>query len=219
MRTLHWKLLPLILLLIPYGLLRLGGSAEASSPLTTGIQQTPDESVIPTPVQLSEVIDAPLVHLGQRVTFAIQFDTAIESWNPLMTRFSDNQWGCFSGWSDDDFTWHRPVHENSFARLYFPRGGLAERLISRARRYERFQVVATVRELLLGEPFLEVEGLEPLFELVDEGSILHVARGLSFALDGKLRLAREQFERARSAPLPPLTRLEVDRLIAQCPSD
>jgi len=217
MLTLRWKLLPLLLLLLPYGLLRLGSRAEASLPLEKGIQQNPDESIVPTPVLLSELLAAPLDYLGQRVSFTVQFDARIDRWNPLMTRFSDTQWGSFCAWSDDEFTWHRAVHENTFDKLYFPLGGLSDRLIARARRYERFQVVATVRELFLAEPWIEVERLEPLYELVDEGSILHVARGLTFALDGKLRLAKEQFERARSAPLPELARIEVERLIAQCP--
>jgi len=217
MQNLRWKVLPALLLLVPIGLLRQSSLVEAGLQPERGLRQSPDESQEPLAVQLSEIRAQPLTYLGQRVSFAVQFEAQAEQWNPLLTRFSDSQWGAFSGWSDDAFTWHKANYENPFARLYFPKGSLSQRLIDRARRYERFQVTATVRELFLGEPWIEVEELEPLFELVDEGSILHVARGLSFALNHQMRLAKEQFERARTAPLPLLAREEIERLIQQCP--
>ena len=216
MAPLRWKLLPLVLLTIPYGLLRVSNLAEAGTNSKPGIRQFVDQSKLPIELELSTLLDEPLAYLGQRVSFVVQFDAQVEKWNPLMSRFSHSQWGSFSAWSDDKFTWLQGAYEQPYARLYFPKSGLAERLVEHARRFERFQVTATVRELLLDEPYIEVEHLKPLFELIDEGTINHVSRGITFAKHGKLRLAKQQFERARTAPVPARARTEIERLIALC---
>jgi len=212
----HWKCLPILLLLVAFGILSWTRDLDASFASARGLSPRVDTTQMPLPVQLSELRQEPLVYLGQRVSFALQLDVPIEAWNPLLTRFGSEQWNAISGWSDDRFTWNKGVYEHPFAKLFYAPGGLAERLVDQARRFERFQVIGTVREVLFGEPWIEIERLEPLYELIDEGSILHVSRGLTFAKHNQLHLAKEQFERARSAPLPPLARTEVERMITLC---
>ncbi len=219
MTRLRWKLLPTLLLALLF--LRFAHS----SPATAGAagDESGGEAVDPyapareaTPTTLGDLRKDPAAWLGMRVRFTVQFHSRLEDWNPLLTRFGSTDWVAFSAWADEDFTWEAFVFDNPMERLFARRGGAADELLGDALSYERFEVVAIVREVFLGDPWIEVESLQPLFELVNEGTILHVGRAYGFAREEQWDLAIDQFERAKSAPIPTAARAELDRKIAEC---
>ena len=72
-----------------------------------------------------------------------------------------------------------------------------------------------MRESFFNEPWIEIDGLDPLFELIGEGTILHVGRARGFAQSGKWNLAIEQLERGKDAPLPVHAAQELEREITE----
>ena len=152
---------------------------------------------------LGELRASPARHLGQDVRFAFQFRAVVEDWDPLLSRFDPEAWVGFEAWADEAFTWDPEVFEAPARRLFVRRGSASERVLRGASVYQRFEACAVVRELFLGEPWLEVVDLTPLDGEVGEGTILHVTRARELLFKGQFGLALEQYERARAAPLPP----------------
>jgi len=212
MGPLRWKLLPAFLLGLVWMSLRdpLG--------LVVADERTPDDAAPaePAAVSLTDLCEDPTGWLGRRVRFTVQFRALEERWNPGLTRFGAGDWLGFSGWPDERFPWEVGVFESPMTRLFARRDSAASVLLSTARPYERFELVATVREVFFDEPWIEVEAAQPLFELIGEGTILHVGRAFEFARQAQWELALEQFRRATAAPLPAHARRELDAKIAEC---
>lgn len=154
-------------------------------------------------IPLGELRARPATHLGQEVRFTLQFRGLVEDWNPYLSRFEPGRWIAVEAWPDENFTWNRPVFERPVGRLFLRRGGGFEPLARRARPYQRYEVHGRVREVFLGEPWIELLELVPLEGEVGEGTILHVSRARDFASEGQFELALDQYARARAAPLPP----------------
>jgi len=154
-------------------------------------------------VTLGELRTHPGLHLGQDVRFTLQFRARVEDWNPYLSRFEPGRWLALEGWPDEGFTWDRAVFESPVGKLFVRRGGGFEPLVRRARAHQRFEVHGRVREVFLGEPWIEVVELVPLEGEIGDGTILHVSRARAAASEGQFELALDQYERARAAPLPP----------------
>ena len=135
--------------------------------------------------------------------FQLQFRALVEDWDPYLSRFEPGRWLAVEAWPDELFTWDESVFVAPVGRLFLRRGGGFEPLARRARTYQRFTAHARVREVFLGEPWLELLELVPLEGEVGEGTILHVTRARELASQGQFKLALDQYERARAAPLPP----------------
>jgi len=223
--TLRWKLLPTLLLLgLGIALVLDGGTVSAGAASGdggdggNGDDQRSEPAAVEeaAPTTLGDLRADPAAWLGQRVRFTVQFCKRLDDWNPLMTRFGSTDWAAFSAWADEDFTWEAYVYDHPMTRLFVRRGGAADELMGEMRTYERFEVTGVVREVFVGEPWIEVESFRPLFELVSEGTILHVGRAFEFARQAQWDLAIDQFERAKTAPIPDNARAELDRRIEQC---
>jgi len=184
-------------------------------------QDPPVEQALAAPaewVTLGELHAAPASHLGREVRFALQFRERVEDWNPYLSRFEPTRWLGLEVWPDEAITWDEPVFDASLGRLFLRRGGGFEPLARRARPHQRFEVLARVREVFLGEPWIELLEMVPLEGEIGTGTILHVTRARELAREGQLTLALDQYERARAAPLPPHalgTLLEEIRAVEQ----
>src|SRR5262245_15325776 len=175
---------------------------QASSPAPGRLERVP-ASVEAAAVGLGELRATPATFLGQEVKFQLQFRALVEDWNPYLSRFEPARWLALEAWPDEEFTWDEGVFDHPFARLFLRRGGGFEPLAHRARLYQRFEVRARVKEVFLGEPWIELIELVPLDGEVGEGTILHVTRARELAAEGKFDLALDQYGRAKAAPLPP----------------
>ena len=167
-------------------------------------------------VGLQELRAEPAKWLGRRVRFVLQFDAPRATWSPGMTRFGTDSWLAFSAWADEQFTWDPDEYADPMLHLFVRRGSALGGLLGVIDRYERFEAVARVREVFFGVPWIEVESLRPLFELVGEGAILHAARARDLMAKGQWGLALQQLERAGVGPIPEHARAELERLRADC---
>lgn len=154
-------------------------------------------------VPLTDLARSPARFLNREVRLTVQFRATVERWDTYLSRFEPGRWLGLEVWPDESFTWDRPVFEQPFGHLFVRRGGGFEPLVRRARCYQRFEVHGRVREVFLGEPWIEVLEVTPLEGEVGEGTILHVTRARELLATGQFSLALEQYERARTAPLPP----------------
>jgi len=205
--------LPGVVAPAPDGVFRPLGAGEAGTGDAGTLQAL---QPIPLPTRLSELRAAPAVFLGQRVRFVLQYKGLLEGWNPLLSRFGPGDYHGIEAWSDDRFTWEKPVFEDPCVRLFARHGTPAARTLSRASCYDRFEVLGVVREVFLDEPWIEIESVVPLHDIVGEGTILHVGRADALLRDGRVELALDQLERAKSAPLPAHARRELERRIIEC---
>ena len=154
-------------------------------------------------VTLGELRAAPGRFLGREVHFLLQFRGLIEDWEPYLSRFEPARWVELEVWPDELFTWDEAVFEAPVGRLFLRRAGGFEPLARRARTYQRFEARGRVREAFLGQPWIELIDLVPIEGEVGEGTILHMTRARELAAQGQFKLALDQYERARTAPLPP----------------
>ena len=168
------------------------------------------------PLALSSLRATPAAHLGDEVSFVFQLDGEVDTWNPYLTRFGPGDHQAFRGWSDDAFLWERPSFEDALPYLFARRGSPAAATLAAGRNFERFEVTGIVREVFLGEPWIEVTMVTRLVEHVSEGAILHAVRGLELLRQGQPEMARAQLERARAGLLPSHAAEELDRLLEAC---
>jgi len=154
-------------------------------------------------VPLGELRANPGAFLGEDVSFALQFKDLSNDWDPYLSRFESSRWLGFEVWPDEAFTWERAEFEHPFTHLFVRKGGGFEPLTRRAHVYQRFQARARVREVFLGEPWLELLELTPLDGEVGEGTLVCMSRARTLAADEQFELALEQYEQAKAAPLPP----------------
>ncbi len=208
--------------LLPCGLLALFGAPVLfkTHGVAAGEETAEDASPVAPPepleIRLQEIRADPPLLLGRRVRFVLQFRERSESFEPYLTRFGPADWTAFAGWADEVFTWDPRAYGDSLDRLFVRKGSSLDAVIAEARAHERFEAVAWVREIFLDEPWIEVESLALLPESVGEGTILHVGRAQEFMKKGQWELAREQFERAKAAPIPAHARAELERQIVEC---
>ncbi len=170
-------------------------------------------------VEAASLVDlraVPAGWLGRHTRLTLHFRGTVETWNPYHTRFGPPDWIGFEGWADERLLWVPEIWDDPAPRLFARRGSKAARRLERARALDRFEAVVVVREVFLGEPWIEVLSLEPLDEHVPEGTVLHVCRARLLQDRGQWELALQQYARGKSGPLPEHVRAEIDRLIAEC---
>jgi hypothetical protein len=171
----------------------------------------------PPQVALGELRADPPAHLGEVVRLVLQLGEAVPTFNPYVTRFGPDDFLCFRAWGDEQFLWERAAFDDPAPYVFARRGTVAAAILAGGRPYARFAVEASVREVFLGEPWIEVVSAERLVEEVSEGAILHAVRGLELLREKNGFLAAGQLERAKAGFLPAHARAELDRLIATCP--
>lgn len=221
MRPFSWKILPLSGLGVLAGAVALvarQGPLEhrvrADEPVPAS--SAPLDELEVHEVGLAELRRSPLEHLGQNVRFTLQVKGPIETWNPFLTRFGTEDWFAFGGWPDEVFTWDPAVFDDPLPRLFVRRGDPLEALVRATPTYKRLRVTGVVREVFLDEPWIEVVGLEPQVEFVGNGTLICVGRGFDLMAQGHFDLARQQFQRARLAPVPQHVVEELERLELEC---
>jgi len=213
MGRMRWKIAPLIVLaLLLTALFAGGGAADARASTEGPPLGAADVLEAPAETTLGELRAEPSTWLGRRVRFVVQLRGPVADWNPFLTRFGSEDWAAFGGWCDRRFTWEKSVFEDPTPRLFVRRGNDLVGLLEGLRPYRRVRVVGVVREVFLGEPWIEIEQAELLDTYVTQGSLLHVCRALELVEESHFPLALEQLQRARSAPLPEHALAELDRL-------
>jgi hypothetical protein len=196
---------------VALALLATGLSAALAMPVGLAAVQDPVPEV--PPVAEATTLEALRAHparwLGREVELVLQLRAENAPCDPLRTRFSPSSWRGFSAWSDAQLPWERAAWDDPARRLFVRRGGALAAYFDRVRPHDRLRVRAVVREVLLGEPWIEVLTATRLESAIGEGAILHATRARRFQEEGKHDLALEQLERALASPLPDHARAEL----------
>ncbi|MBK7876078.1 MAG: hypothetical protein IPJ77_10040 [Planctomycetes bacterium] len=154
--------------------------------------------------------------LGRRVRFVVQLHAKVERWNTYLSRFGPRDFAAYQFWADEQFPWRVEDFEAPIVRLFARRETDAEEELARAPRYARFEVEGTLREVFLGEPWVEVETVRALPERLTEGTVIHGGRALSLVETGMWKLAESEVDIALQANLPRHAREELERLRDDC---
>lgn len=166
----------------------------------------------PEYVSLVELAREPQEHLGRSVRVRFQVESVPASWNPYLTRFGSHDWLGLRVWADEQFLWEREAWENPAARVFARRGSIADEVLRDAPRMARFEALAHVRQVFLGEPWLEVELVQRITSSIGEGSVLHAERALEHLEKEQWRNALDNFDRALVGQMPEVARAELRRL-------
>ena len=164
-------------------------------------------------VALSELYAKPTQHLGSTVRFTVQWDQLQADWQPFHTRFGPERFRAARVWSDDQRLWDPEQFHAPLGLLFVPKGTPAERDLLRAPRFQRFVIYGTVRNTLLGRPWIEVHHAFRSQETVGEGTLLHASRALRWLDRGALEMARQELERALVPRLPQAVREDLETLL------
>jgi hypothetical protein len=167
-------------------------------------------------VTASELWGDPAAHVGELLKLEVQFETELEGWNPLMTRFGPGEYRGFQAWSDQQFLWRKGDFGHPRVRVFARRGGAAEWALKDTARLSRFELLCRVQSNFAGLPWVEVVAVKPQVRSLSEGSVIHAARGLEFVGKGLWKAALGEFERANSDGLPKRAQNELVRLTEEC---
>jgi len=151
---------------------------------------------------LSALREQPGEWLGEQVRFVIQFDGEQVDFNPWLTRFGPADYRCFGAWADSQRLWLRAELDHPARTLFTRRGSAAEGVLAAGRPFDRFEVLANLREVFLGEPWLEILAAAPLTARVGETTILAAGRAEWLFSEGQVDQAIEAFEAALVDGLP-----------------
>lgn len=182
--------------------------------LTAGAAPLDPAQALPS-VELRGAYERPTEHLGDTVRFCVQIDEVIDAWEPYHTRFGPERYRAYRVWSDDQRLWDAKEFHTPLGRLFVERGSAADRSLARAARFQRFVIHGTVRQALLGQPWIEVEHAFRSAETVGEGTLLHAARAVQWLEKGALEMARQELQRALAPRLPQAVRDDLEALLAQ----
>lgn len=187
-------------------------SAPASSEEGVDARAAAEEAPL---VAWDELCASPTTHLGRSVRVVVQTKGELAAWNPYVTRFGQREWQAWQCWSDEQEPWRKEQYEAPLVRVFARRGGPGAWALEQARPHARIVLQLRVRELFLGLPWCEVEGVVPCAEEVGEATVIHAARGIDELRLGRHELAEHSFDEALKAPLPAAARASLERLRAE----
>ncbi len=165
---------------------------------------------------LEELNRSPSDWIGRRVRLVFQFHSAPAVWNPYLSRFGQRHYVAARCWSDAQILWRANEHASPGGMLFARRDSPAAQILARGVAYARYEAVGRVRQVFLGQGWIEVERLERLPEEVGEGAILHATRAVRSMEAGSWKLALEDLTRAASSNLPSHARAEIALLREEC---
>jgi hypothetical protein len=169
----------------------------------------------PKPATLSEVRADPGGFLGEELEVVLQLASSGGAWTPWTSRFGPRDFVRVEAWCDRQLPWHLTDFADPMRHLYVRKGSLAAFVIEHAHPHERFTAQVAVRELLLGEPRLEILSIERLRPAIGEGAVIHGSKAIHLAEEGRTELALSELARALSSPLPPHASADLERLRAE----
>ena len=191
-------------------------SPVVSPPALRAAAQVPVEPEPQAPlVALDEVREHPTRWLRKPFRCVVQFHEARHD-PALFSSFTPSVFWAFAAWSNEQRLWERPAYLDPAPRLFAQRGTAPAVLLANARRYERFELQAEVVEVLLGEPWIEVTGVERVEGSWNEGALVHATRAEALRGAGRWLLAADQYDRALAGRLPDDDRLQMEELRDGC---
>ena len=169
-----------------------------------------------TDVDLATLWEASADHLGHTVRFSVQFHSIREDWNPYLTRFGTEDFVQVRFWSDSQVLWVPEQFDRPYGIAFVRRSEPWLMALRDSRPYQRYELVAEVRQVFLDRPWMEIRSIKPLAGSMTEGALVHAGRGVALYRSENWKLARSEFERARSVALDARMHAHLDQLIEVC---
>jgi outer membrane biosynthesis protein TonB len=158
-------------------------------------------------VPLSKIIATPEAFRDVPVSFVVQFHQLGKAGTTFFTRFDPDTWLAFSAWADDAALWEKKAFEADFPHLFVRRDGPDLRAVSSAAVYDRLAVSGVVRDVIKGQPWIEVTSVRTLPEKMNEASLVRLVKGLTLRDHRRFDAAAREFEAADADTLPIPVRL------------
>jgi hypothetical protein len=156
---------------------------------------------------LPKIIAAPEAWRDVPVTFTVQFRQQGRNGPSFFTRFEPDQWLNFVAWPDEAALWEKKAFDTDFPHLFIRRDNPDFKAIASAATYDRFTVSGVVRDVIKGQPWIEIGSVRKLQEKITEGSLAHLVKGLMFRDHRHFDAAAKEFEAADGETLPTGVRL------------
>jgi hypothetical protein len=158
-------------------------------------------------VPLSKILVTPEAWRDVPVSFVVQFHQIGKAGSSFFTRFEADAWLGFSAWADDAALWDKKAFDSDFPHLFVRRNGADARLVGAAALYDRLAVSGIVRDVIKGKPWIEVTSVRTLSEKMNEGTLVHLVKGLMLRDYRRFDAAAREFEAADAVTLPVPVRL------------
>jgi hypothetical protein len=151
---------------------------------------------------LTKLVATPDAWRDVPVSFTIHFRQLAKGGPSFFTRFEPDQWLNFAAWPDEAALWEKKAFDADFPHLFIRRDSPDFKTISAAATYDRFIVSGLVRDVIKGQPWIEVTSLKKLPEKITEGSLVHLVKGFTFRDHHRFDAAAREFEAADGETLP-----------------
>ncbi len=166
------------------------------------------------PVKLSLVRSSPDSLLYAEVRFVCTFATVTNLFDRHRTSFNPERFAAIAVWEDRASLWNPQARADVITSLYIPKDRIAPTRSALLVKYQRMEISGIVKDIVEGEPQIEVTGLKPIEDsgAYDDASIYHVEQAIALTADGARDLADEHFAKALETDLPIAARLEIATL-------
>lgn len=161
---------------------------------------------------VTSLMDGPERWLGEPVRVVAQFESEVEAWEPLLTRFHPSAFRCVRVWGDEQWLWIEDEYEAPAARFFVRRGSMVDAALTAARPHDRLALEVVVREVMGGHAWIEVTDAAWTAQQTPEGTVLHAIRALDMIEREGWALALSEFDRALEPNLPGHVRRELETL-------
>jgi hypothetical protein len=187
-------------------------SPAPTGPAPNGGSVADDPERLPA-TTLAELRAEPDRWLGRRARVVLQFCTLGEPWVPWTSRFGPKDFLRLEAWCDRQLPWIRAEYEAPAPFLFVRVGSVPAFVAEHAHPHERFSATVEVRELLQGEPRIEVTSLVRTYPAIGEGAVIHAAKAIELAAEEGYELALSEARRALASPLPDHARADLERRV------
>lgn len=167
------------------------------------------------PHSLTDIRTRPDAYRGIPVELEIQFHETRKGGNPFFTRFTDDNYLCFSAWGAEQPLWHKEEYQKDFGFLFVDRNSALFRTLLEAKLYSRLKITAQARDIFRGIPYVEVIKAEILDNSISEATIMHGAKAQKLAQQGDTAGSISEFERALRGDMTPLAKAQLHIDLAQ----
>jgi tetratricopeptide (TPR) repeat protein len=157
---------------------------------------------------LTNIRKKPEAYRGLPIEMEIQFHSTRKANYPFFTRFTDDNYTCFTGWAGEAALWHRAEYQDVFSFFFVERKTPAMRTILEAKMYDRLRVSAVVRDVFRSAPYIEVTKVEIIDES-DEATIVEAAKAEKEAEAENAAAAISHYEKALRGNLPKILRARM----------
>ncbi|MBI3817191.1 MAG: hypothetical protein HY286_00755 [Planctomycetes bacterium] len=167
------------------------------------------------PHTLTDLRARPDAYRSLPVQMDIQFHDTRKGGNPFFTRFSDENYLCFSAWGAEQPLWDQNEYQKDFSFLFVDRNAPEFRTLLEAKVYQRLRVSGVARDVFRGIPYIEIIKAEALDDGMSAAAITHAAKARKLSMQGDTPGAVAEFERALRGAMPAISEAQMRIDLAQ----